>query len=110
MERPMRIPHLGIPHDEGMPRVGPHTAHAAGQGAAVPDREAAQAEREVLVAVGFVVLEPDEWQSANIHVLPAPIGLLDIQPRIEARTADGIETKAVLIAFHGYIAREGIQA
>src|SRR5260370_41263971 len=105
MEGAMRIPHLRIPHNEGMPRVGPHAAHATGQ-RSIHYGEAAQAEREILVAVRFIVLKPNERQGTNIHVLPAAVGLLDVKPRIEAFTADGIETKAVLIAFHGHVARE----
>src|SRR5262245_8071829 len=98
----MDVPATHVLDDEGMPGVRAHAIDALLTFAA----KTAEIERMTPLAVGFVVLEADERQGADIDFLLAAVGLTNVKSGVEFRGLHHLESIAVLIAFAGDVACE----
>src|SRR5262249_50759258 len=71
---------------------------------------AAQVEGVAPLAVGLVVLEAEERQRADVHLLAAAVGLLHEQRRVEAGGLRRLEEVAVLVPLASPVARKRVEA
>src|SRR5262249_54478872 len=69
----------------------------------------AEVEAIKAVAVGFVVLETDERQRADVHFRLAAVGLLNVFLEADLAVARRLETETVAIVFAGDVAGERIE-
>src|SRR5262249_29762226 len=70
----------------------------------------AQVERMPPLAMGFVVLEAHERQSADIHFLSPAVRLQHWQDRVEVGGLGGFEKVTVFVALASDVARKGVLA
>src|SRR5258708_32679139 len=99
----MAIPDTRIVHDKRVLRVRAHSVAAAFEKCIQPP----EVEGVTPLTMGFVVFEPDEWQSADIDLALRSIGLRHGKNGIESIAFNGIEPEPAFIALTRHITREG---
>ena len=95
------VVHLPDPHVANHERVQSIRAEAVDAFAEV--------EPVAAVAAGFVVVEADEGQRADVHILERAVWLHDRQRRLEVAAGGRLEAVAVAVVLAGAVAREGVE-
>src|SRR5436853_585671 len=103
MDGPVYVPGAQIADNKRMLLIRPNAVNGrpAVRGAA------AQVEGMAALAVGFIILEADERQGADIDLFAAAVRLLHGQLRVEVLRLGGLEEVAILVALGGHVAGEG---